>query len=186
MLINKNNIIFIHNSLIFAKLKNLVMLTLDNNQLMKIDKPFDNLINLKYLHLQHNKLSNCFEVLFLNNKKLNILNLSNNSISTFNINGDYPFDNLTQLNLSINKLSSFDFVQWFLNSSTELKIDLQFNEIVKFDINWIKTNLYMDVQMEKIVVDLNYNPIICDCNAVLLLNYMDKNLKNFDKIYDVF
>ena len=185
MLLKENNIIFIHNSLIFAKLKNLEMLAIDNNQLIKIDKPFDNLINLNYIFLQDNKLSNCFEVLFLNNKKLNILILSNNSISTFNINGDYPFDNLTQLDLSHNKLSSFDFVQWLINCSTELKIYLRFNEIVKFDINWIKTNLNMDVQMGKIVVDLNYNPIICDCNVVPLLKYMDRKLEHFDELYDV-
>jgi Leucine-rich repeat (LRR) protein len=124
----------------FLNLLHLECLLLNDNQILSIEKKtFTYLPSFRRLELKNNLI---YDLLFLSNlKSLNELVLSGNQIEKF----EYPPANLSLLDLSQNRLSSFETVDsiaknlktLILNSNQIKKIDLfNFDRLEYLDMSY--------------------------------------------------
>ena len=179
-------------------LQTLGKLTLNNNDLISIDNSFNNMPILVELHLHSNKLSKNISQIFQNKIRLKILNLHNNNISIINSFGNYSFHKLTKIDLSHNKLSTLDFVSWLIKHPLQLKINLNYNKIEKFQMmdftSWDTLKsinilsygfLKFNMKVGNIYMDLNNNSIV-ENNDTVKLFPMDEKLDLFKNGLNIF
>ncbi|CAO1391338.1 unnamed protein product, partial [Diamesa hyperborea] len=152
--------------LIFINLINLEKLTLSHNQLTTIEDSFRNM-KLKEIDLQFNQLSNT-ERLFEWASNLEKLYLNNNNINNFSIANQFYIPNLQLIDLSQNNLQTFYYDDW-MKTKRNLKIDLSYNNISVFKIkDFLQNSSYESYHL---LSNINHNPIICDCNALELVQF---------------
>ena len=171
------------NRSVFARLKKLEKLYLDNNKIKTINNSFKTLINLQQIDLQHNQilddeLNECFEKL----KNLKKLYLSYNNLSYFIISNQTYFRNIEILDLSHNNISKLNLDNFSITfSPVYCFIDLSFNNFTEFDVQTLQTfSIRANVLITNgpiILLKLNENPIICDCNALELIDFVNKKTK---------
>lgn len=192
----------------FKEVTSLKELNLEDNRLKIIpSNAFRSLGSLKILQLSNNKIEdikylglqglNDVESIELRNNSLDFLNKEDNSIKSspfqrlknlatldlsYNkfqtILEDFTLENLKLLRLEYNNIYNFDIndlQSYFLWD--DLTIDLSHNKIKTIDFN----GPYSDSEV-KISVDLNFNPIECDCKVWEFARYL-KNGTNKIKIF---
>lgn len=173
----------------FKSLTKLTDLDLSNNHLHTIHKrAFERATKLERLYLQNNRLtfhhsldayekysseSDGTSFQYLN--RLEELNLSNNTITS--ILRDWILSaKLSVLDLSYNNLThltyrDFDFVQLKIN------VDVSHNRIVSVDLTDLESVIKQNKQSDaEIHMNINDNPLNCDCNTLDFSRYLDKQL----------
>ncbi|XP_055522511.1 uncharacterized protein LOC129716702 [Wyeomyia smithii] len=174
---------------VFASLTKLTVLNLDNNHLHIIDKlTFHSTHALEKLYMQNNQLS--FQTLeqdsvdgdntpFQSLEELNVLNLRNNNITT--IFNDWKFNNLQlrELDLSYNNISTLTY-QDLQFLSQDIHVNLSHNQISKIHLKDMEPFITAAGQKDtsKIIVDINDNPLNCNCVIFSFVQYL---LKELDK-----
>ena len=189
----------------FKEMTKINYLDLSHNNIKQLDKKvFYGLRNLQILHLNENKIK--FVDLTLVRKSIKHLDLSFNFMTGFNHNSDSSppfekFDTLTYLNLSHNQLSK---LKRNLFSRNLEQLDLSFNKLkgwlvmedihsfqnttINLSNNFINgvenSHLHKKRKSCQHKVDLSFNPIICDCNAVFLKSHLteDRNGVTFSGV----
>ncbi|CAO1399099.1 unnamed protein product, partial [Diamesa tonsa] len=163
-------------------------LYLNNNEIKTIDNSFKNLKNLHSIRLQHNQLSHCkMNNLFDNLTKLTVIDFSYNNLTQFNISSEKLFYHLSMLNLSHNNFSSSNFNNWSLPIYHNCEIDFSYNKFTEINVD----DFYLQLKLKyltwkipnpKIQLNLNENPINCDCNSLKLVQF----IKNERTSYDIY
>ncbi|XP_054727146.1 protein toll-like [Anastrepha obliqua] len=185
-----------HNQLVeisselFSPLSNLEHLYLNNNNLININfNAFRDTTNLKSLQLENNQIglanasglidytSSPFRYLF----KLEKLNLRNNSIKYLHKDWRAQLLALRKLDLSYNKIHAFADHDLRFISRNGLEVNLTHNLIEQIDFKTIK-NFILFNDAKAILIDLNSNPIYCDCVLFRFLKFMFGDSKKLTKI----
>ncbi|CAO1397580.1 unnamed protein product, partial [Diamesa tonsa] len=176
---------------IFAKLQKLEKLYLYYNEIKTIDNSFKNLKNLQEIYLEGNQLSdNKMYNLFDNLTELRFIDLSYNNLNQFNISKIILFQKLIKLDLSHNNFSNSIFTNWTIFSTIQrFEIDFSHNKLTKFNVE----DFYLQLKLPyirrrsspKIKFNVDENPIICDCNALELVQFIKKERRDFE-IYSYF
>ncbi|XP_055522510.1 protein toll-like [Wyeomyia smithii] len=169
---------------VFASLTKLTVLNLDNNHLHVIDHlTFSRTHALEKLYMQNNQLSfgssSYGKTPFQYLTKLSVLNLRNNSITT--IFGDLLLNNLQlrELDLSYNNIPTLSYLDLqFL--SQDIRVNLSHNRISEIYLKDMEPIITAPGQSDKskIRVDVNDNPLNCDC---IILSFVQYLLKKLDK-----
>ncbi|KAK9889908.1 hypothetical protein WA026_008714 [Henosepilachna vigintioctopunctata] len=114
----------------FEDLPSLSILHLDGNKIKTIqDDTFSALDSLEEVYLGHNQISAISPKLFINNTQLSILDLSNNLLSHFGLEGT---TNLEVLSLAKNQLEEFDAAS-SKDMSSLMSLDLSHNKITRIN-----------------------------------------------------
>ena len=122
------------------------------------------------MNLGNNQLSQCkMDNLFDNLKVLMELYLDNNILSDFDISNKTLFYNLMILDLSHNNISTFSFKNVYTLPNCE--IDLSHNQFMEF-------KFLLRGNEKRLKFILNDNPIICDCNALELFQFIKKEIES--------
>ncbi|EDW83690.1 uncharacterized protein Dwil_GK13544 [Drosophila willistoni] len=159
---------------IFGQLTNLETLSLSRNHLRTINnRAFDATTQLRELNLEHNHIDLQQPLLdrefqtgigspFSHLQHLQTLNLRNNSIMFIYGDWKYSLVKLRKLDLSYNNLSSLDYEDLQFLSQHDVFINMTHNKIRS--INFYE---FLDATPSKsfVRVDLNRNPLVCDCVA---------------------
>ncbi|XP_062702406.1 protein toll-like [Aedes albopictus] len=167
-------------SKVFASLDKLTVLHLENNALHTIDLlAFAAIGNLETLFLQNNHLNYNTSIdkspfQYLNN--LRVLNLKNNSISTILHDWNYNALQLLQLDLSHNNFTQLAYLNLHF-ISRDIRIDLTHNQISQVDMSDFRIPAASPLQRKtgKIWVNLNANPLDCNCKALSFIEYIQDN-----------
>ena len=188
MLLKKNNQIFdfVCRNL-FSAVTNLKTLDLSNNRLTTIDlKAFASTQNIEEINLENNLLtliepySSVMENIKLDLASpfqyvtnLRKLNLRNNSIMYIYQDWKYLLLRLEELDLSYNNISTMDEndFQFLTLSRNELKLNLTHNQLRIVSLQAI-TALSFNKNDKRMLIDLNYNPIQCDCVLLSFVQYL--------------
>ncbi|KAF2878694.1 hypothetical protein ILUMI_27473 [Ignelater luminosus] len=159
----------------FESLTNLEILNLKNNQISKIDTyAFGRMLDLKEILLANNyiDLNNQVAALFSYNMELKTIDLSNNNITVITADLVQTLVAVEKLDLSYNQISHIEFND-ISTSSSSITIDLTYNQITTINFtNAIQEN--EDFTKDgRINVDLEGNPIKCNCHIYDFINFMD-------------
>ncbi|KAL7023404.1 hypothetical protein ACKWTF_012594 [Chironomus riparius] len=172
---------------LFQPLTKLRELQINNNYLVSFQpKVFQGILSVRVINLANNRLT--FENVIVsiddhNNTEYSVypvgsrfqrlenlenLNLRNNSIRT--IFEDFTLTNLKKLDLSYNNISILSKDNLQFTSRQELEIDLRHNNIETVNFN----NFISEDSPSNMVVYLENNPIICNCQILDFVKYIKK------------
>ncbi|XP_070492281.1 protein toll-like [Chironomus tepperi] len=170
---------------IFQPLRKLTELHINNNFIVSLHaNVFQNIESVRVINLENNRLTfeNVFASIDVHNESytetyvvasrfqklqnLEDLNLKNNSIKT--IFEDFTLTNLKRLDLSYNNITILSKTDLQFTSKRELTIDLRHN-----NIETVYFNHYInDENPTQMVVYLEHNPIICNCQILDFVKYI--------------
>uniref|UniRef100_W8AM31 Protein toll n=1 Tax=Ceratitis capitata TaxID=7213 RepID=W8AM31_CERCA len=180
---------------LFNPLISLELLHLDNNNILNINiQAFRDTGSLKFLDLENNQIdlaeahaailepsahfssdfdaNSPFQFLY----KLQRLNLRNNSIMYIFNDWKTQLLELQQLDLSYNNITIFHDQDLQFLSKQRIEVNLTHNLIHEINFNTIKI---MDVPLanQKVRIDLNNNPLHCDCLMLPFLQFISGEFK---------
>ena len=169
------------NRRLFVNLEKLETLSLSYNQLTTIDDSFRYLGNLQVIDLQFNQLSST-ENLFDSTWNLEKIYLGGNEINEFSLSIYSRISNLQIIDLSQNNFQTFCYEIW-MNFANQLSMNLSYNNISEFKI---KDFLQLTkIETRQFLLNINHNPINCDCNALEFIQFVNRQMKPYD-IYNIF
>ncbi|KAM7364493.1 protein toll-like isoform 3-T4 [Cochliomyia hominivorax] len=181
-------------------------LNLSNNNLQQIpDDLLQNTTNLKIIHLSHNQLRKFKSEMFRSTTQIETIHFDDNKLTTSNIEMLWSFRylrDLRTLDFSHNSITSISrnwIVPYFLETfdlSYNNLTSLNNNELIYLVINNLELNLkhnqitsvyihnetlgLRDFQKQLLKIDLNRNPIKCDCNLLSFVQFLKDPSKNFN------
>ncbi|XP_043656441.1 protein toll [Drosophila teissieri] len=159
---------------IFSSLGNLVSLVMSRNRLRTIDSgAFSRTSGMRHLYLDHNDIDLREPLLdftfqgtisspFVHMLGLVTLNLRNNSIMFVYNDWKNTMLKLSQLDLSYNKISSLGYEDLAFLSQNRLHVNMTHNRIRSIQLDK-DVHLDEDLNTDLVHVDLNDNPLVCDC-----------------------
>lgn len=175
---------------LLENLKSLIELNMEKNRLAVIEAmAFFPVRNITIIKLSHNQLelnsSSTKWSPFYNNCFLRELHLSNNSIDRFFSDWSISRYHLRLLDLSYNQINSISGNNFILPSNRIL-VDLRYNNISNIILYDIEELAVYQNKERDVVVLVDHNPILCNCNLYDLLLYlnngMPKTVYNYFKI----
>ncbi|XP_028289888.1 toll-like receptor 13 [Gouania willdenowi] len=153
--LHKNKIPGIRTDDFRGEFPRLTNLNLGNNFIHYIDTgAFSGLIALKTLNLNHNRICNLSENVFLHLNGLAELRITYNCIKKVELNAFKPMTNLKILDLSHNKLNISNVAMMLRHLPNLQKLYLSANALNTFQ-SWEVTDALVDLQ----VLDISKNPI---------------------------
>lgn len=168
---------------LLTSLTNLIKLDVSNNQLITLESgAFANVHNIQDINLENNQLTLSDHLLegsidpqqlgspFQNAFQLSRLNLRNNSIMYIYRDWKFQLLNLQVLDLSFNNISilSDDDLQFLTRH--DLELNLTHNQLSLINFQNIEYN--QETKPNKIIMDLNDNPVQCDCVLLSFVQYL--------------
>ncbi|KAI4473220.1 hypothetical protein M0802_016248 [Mischocyttarus mexicanus] len=168
---------------IFKDLNNLRKLDLSENIMNFIPKGlFEGLQSLVILDMENNQLKYIEHTALFSLKKLKIAKFSNNQLKFCQISKEFsPFYTntlLQQLHLSNNSIEYF-YEDW-TNYRADFKIlnliDLSYNNISKIVLFGIEEASVRETKKRNVILIVNNNPILCDCNLYDFMRYYNKEM----------
>ncbi|XP_030369790.1 protein toll [Scaptodrosophila lebanonensis] len=166
---------------LFGKLTRLERLTLNNNQL-KIVHPeaFAATTQLRFINLENNMIDlmggdmqSETATPFSHLEQLEVLNLRNNSIMFIYNDWKYNLLSLQELDLAYNKLSLLDYTDLQFLSRRDVSINITHNQL--HSINFF-ANLDVSPTNTVVSVDLNDNPLSCDCGLMRFVQFIRRDI----------
>ncbi|XP_075149015.1 toll like receptor [Haematobia irritans] len=173
-------------SSLFSSLKKLERLDASNNKLVTINsQAFVNTQNIEFINLENNRLSlsepygqmlegdiEAYQLgsPFRNAMKLKQLNLKNNSIMFIYQDWKFHLLNLEELDLSYNNITTLSEDDLQFLTRNNLQLNLTHNQLRM--INFQNIELSTDSKMNKIIMDLNDNPVQCDCVLLSFVQFL--------------
>ncbi|XP_023298900.1 protein toll-like isoform X1 [Lucilia cuprina] len=170
---------------LFSSLTNLKTLDLSNNRLTTIHlSAFASTQSIQEINLENNQLTlsepyggvleglqNVLGSPFQYVNNLRKLNLRNNSIMYIYQDWKFQLLELQELDLSYNNITTMDENDLQFLTKHELKINLTHNQLRMVNLQSIET-LQIPQDKKKIFMDLNNNPIQCDCVLLSFVQYL--------------
>lgn len=165
---------------LLENLKSLIELNMERNRLTVIEPmAFFPARNLTIVKLSHNQLelnsSSTKWSPFYNNCFLRELHLANNSIDIFFSDWSISRYHLQLLDLSYNQINTISGNNFILPSNRIL-VDLRYNNISNIFLYDIEELAIYQHKERDVVVLVDHNPILCDCNLYNLLLYLNNKL----------
>ncbi|KAH8332594.1 hypothetical protein KR074_006702 [Drosophila pseudoananassae] len=171
---------------LFSRLISLETLVMRNNRLNIIDhSAFTATSSLRHLYLEHNNIdlqqslltnhvndpNSPFSSLF----NLETLNLSHNSIMVIYYDWKFVMTKLRDLDLSYNNISSLNFEDIQFISRNRLQVNLTHNKIRSILLD---KDVPVDRTDDSVVnIDLNDNPLDCDCTMLIFAQLVRGDIK---------
>ncbi|EDW67652.2 protein toll [Drosophila virilis] len=174
-------------SKLFSKLVNLKTLRMNDNQLVNIrPQAFASNVLLRQLNMANNRI-NLHEYLTVHGvdvdlgspfaplRNLTTLNLRNNSLMVIFSDWKYAMRELQEIDLSYNNFTWLDYSDLDFVSAFDLTINMTHNQIrtVHFykqtEFQPIDKGLRLVHGVKSVKVDLNDNPLVCDCTLLRFL-----------------
>ena len=151
------------------KLKKLEKLSIDKNKIIIIDdESFKNLKFLQNINLKYNQLSNNMKNEWIGSpNSLKIINLSHNNLSRLSTSFNFFY---TVSNLKLND-ETIDY---------NFKFDLSYNRFTHFNIIELLNLVFVTEKLQsgpRLLININHNPVICDCNAIELIQFLNQRLE---------
>ncbi|KAL7728775.1 hypothetical protein ACLKA6_004138 [Drosophila palustris] len=180
---------------LFSKLGNLKTLRVNDNQLVTIrSQAFIGNPLLRQLNMANN-LINLQEYMVSDDitteagspfsplRNLTTLNLRNNSVMNIFIDWKYAMPELVEIDLSYNNLTRLDYSDLDFVSRFDLTVNVTHNQISTVQF-YTKTGLQQPEKglnfvhgVKTVHVDLNDNPLICDCVLIRFLQFVQGDLR---------
>ena len=150
---NQGNFSPLKNLEILILSKNRLKFTNTHNQLVPQDENFfSQFINLKELDLSHNLIQGLRPLFFKGLDKLEVLKLNNNTINTKNglkAGAFYPLNNLKELILDDNEISSVD-KDWLYQLINLEKLSIKHNQITTIKVDWLSKCNFLDLSFNNL------------------------------------
>lgn len=181
----------------FNSLTMLQELRIDSCFILDIhQRAFQHLVRLNYLHLENNQLSNVPSDSFSYLRALNSLNLSNNLITQLRSQAFRNLTNLKTLIISSSPLNEIDVNAFIENNQLERVIiennrkltkihvgtfdrQLQTLEYLSLRSNMLSFLDWRTINLEHLqYLDLQLNPLICNCSMQWLVTYLKRFERN--------
>ena len=163
--LDRNNLTSLSKGLL-QNLSSLTFLSLASNRLRNADidaKAFQDLKNIKKLHLEHNMLTSPLGDIIPISKTLSDLVLTNNMLTVFENTWHKKWPKLEKLKLESNNLGLDENLHSklfdFFDRDQNIEIILAKNTITNFPL------LFPKPQKNQIVIDLRDNKLKCDCQT---------------------
>lgn len=176
------------NSQQFSNVLKLNILDLSNNQINYVNRQaFSSLDELEELNLSSNQIRDEDVKSIHTLMKLENLNLANNRLTQLDINSFFTLLHLQAINLSGNEIEGqfpldYEYIQ-FLSHSGPVDLDLSNNRIESFLFTKsfiLKSRNYNISSASKLAnINIESNPIICDCHSAILKKQLESNNKAF-------
>ncbi|KAI4487752.1 hypothetical protein M0802_011857 [Mischocyttarus mexicanus] len=176
---SENSMDFIPNGL-FNGLTSLRILNMEKNHLTHIEySALFTLKELRTIKLSNNKLKFWYTGKklspFVYNTKLNELYLSHNRIEHLFEDWTIYRDELTVLNLSHNNITTIS-AKAFHFPSNKILVDLSYNYIRNILLDGIEETTAHQLQKRDVILIVNNNPILCDCNLYDLIRLFNNKM----------
>ena len=128
---------------------------------------------MQYNQLLHYNMNNLFNDL----TQLKIIDLKYNNLTDFYLCNQTLFYKLEKIDLSHNNISTINYNNWNTTRlSSNCRIDFSHNKITEFNVEDFFQYHSSRFSGPRMKLNLNENPIICDCNALKLVQYIKKEI----------
>lgn len=191
--LDNNNIEVVHPKAI-ANLPNLVSIYLSRNHIIDLpDRVFSNLPKLRIIEMQGNRLQYISQRAFESMPLVQYMNLSNNQITSIDNSGLRQLSSLEVLDLSFNRLmrltrASFQYMEWLVELNLDNNMICHISgqpfdfmprlKVLSLRHNKLTTvveNTFAKLRNNIAILDIDGNPIICNCQIVWLKSWLSES-----------
>ncbi|XP_043496058.1 protein toll-like isoform X2 [Polistes fuscatus] len=175
--LNDNSLVTLPKN-IFRGLNQVKKLSINNNKIETLpDKIFEDMKELRVLDLSNNQIVQVSRDLLLGLRSLNELNMERNQLNDIDMQSLFPLTKLSVAKFSHNPLQ-LPYLSSFILPSLEITLDLSCNKIRNIHFDKIEEMEASRWEKRNIVINLEHNPLLCDCTLYDLLRYREGKMSN--------